>query len=92
MKDTPRTTYAIAVILEKNGYLSEDNAPRELVKLCKALEKETDTFKSALARLNNAAIARMSSDEPTGKECLELLQASKHAQELLKNNSPAPKQ
>lgn len=39
-----------------------------------------------LERLNAAVIARMSADEPTGEERLELLRASKEASEILGQN------
>ena len=38
--NTPETDQALAEILERNGELSEDNAPAVLVKLCRKLERE----------------------------------------------------
>ena len=40
--NTPRTNEALAALLERDGKLSEDNAPAVLVKLCKELESERD--------------------------------------------------
>ena len=40
--DTPRTNKALAAILDKDGYLSEDNASDVLVKLCRTMERERD--------------------------------------------------
>lgn len=40
--DTPRTNEALAALLDRDGELSEDNAPEVLVKLCKAMERERD--------------------------------------------------
>lgn len=48
---TPRTNEALLVILERDGELSEDNAPAALVKLCKWLE----TDKHALVDLMSEA-------------------------------------
>ena len=42
MTDTPRTNEALAAILDKDGYLSEDNAPEVLVKLSRTMERERD--------------------------------------------------
>ena len=40
--DTPETNEALAAILDKDGYLSEDNAPDVLVKLSRTMERERD--------------------------------------------------
>ena len=40
--DTPKTNEALAAILDNDGYLSEDNAPDVLVKLCRTMERERD--------------------------------------------------
>jgi len=40
----------------------------------------------ALERLNRAVVARMSADDPTGEERLELLRASRAAEEILGQN------
>lgn len=40
--NTPRTNKALAALLERDGELSEDNAPEALVKLCKELEATTE--------------------------------------------------
>ena len=40
--NTPRTNEALAALLERDGELSEDNAPAVLVKLCKELEATTE--------------------------------------------------
>ena len=39
MNETPKTNQALAEILERDGELSEDNAPAALVNLCKELER-----------------------------------------------------
>lgn len=44
----------------------------------------TEQLRNALARLNTAVVARMSADEPSPEERIELLQASRHAEEVLK--------
>jgi polyhydroxyalkanoate synthesis regulator phasin len=44
--DTPRTNEALAAILDKDGYLSEDNAPDVLVKLCRTMERERDQWRN----------------------------------------------
>jgi hypothetical protein len=46
--DTPRTNEALAAILDKDGYLSEDNASDVLVKLCRTMERERDEAREAL--------------------------------------------
>jgi hypothetical protein len=51
--DTPRTNEALAAILDKDGYLSEDNAPDVLVKLCRTMERERD--EAIQARKDSAA-------------------------------------
>ena len=117
---TPRTNEALAALLDRDGELSEDNAPEVLVKLCKAMEGETEEMnrqlarsqaagtiwyrrcfgedtewqlgelsklRSALIRINDAVVARMSADEPTGDERLELLRASERAREVLGHNA-----
>ena len=40
--NTPRTNEALAALLDRDGELSEDNAPDVLVKLCKSMERERD--------------------------------------------------
>jgi predicted naringenin-chalcone synthase len=40
--NTPRTNEALAALLERDGELSEENAPEVLVKLCKELESTTE--------------------------------------------------
>lgn len=42
MTDTPNTSEALATIFERDGELSEENAPEVLVKLCRAMERERD--------------------------------------------------
>ena len=42
MTDTPRTNEALAALLDRDGDLSEENAPEVLVKLCRAMERERD--------------------------------------------------
>ena len=42
MTDTPRTNEALAALLDRDGELSEENAPEVLVKLCRAMERERD--------------------------------------------------
>jgi len=118
--NTPRTNEALAALLERDGELSEDNAPEVLVKLCKAMESEAEEMsrqlarsqaaatiwyrrcfgedtewqlgelsklRAALIRINAAVVARMSADEPTGAERLELLRSSEYAREVLQHNA-----
>ena len=42
MTDTPRTNEALAALLDRDGELSEENAPDVLVTLCKAMERERE--------------------------------------------------
>ena len=53
--NTPRTNEALAALLERDGELSEDNAPEVLVKLCKAMESEAEEMSRQLARSQAAA-------------------------------------
>ncbi len=50
MTDTPRTNEALAAILERDGELSEKNAPEVLVKLCRAMECKAEELNHQLAR------------------------------------------
>ena len=50
MTDTPRTNEALAALLDRDGELSEDNAPEVLVRLCKAMEREAEELNHQLAR------------------------------------------
>lgn len=50
MTDTPKTNQALAEILERDGELSEANAPAVFVKLCKAMEIEAVEISHQLAR------------------------------------------
>lgn len=59
--DTPETDAALAALFERDGELSEENAPAVLVKLCKSLERELaeaqeqrDTLAEAFDMLDNA--------------------------------------
>ena len=54
MSDTPETNQALAEILERDGELSEDNAPAVLVKLCRKMERERDEWKEKAERLQTA--------------------------------------
>ena len=54
--DTPETNKALAAILERDGELSEDNAPKALVKLCKKIERQRD---EAIARAAQAELRMM---------------------------------
>ena len=47
---------------------------------------ELNRLRDALIRLNNAVVTRMSADDPTGEERLELLRASEHAREIIGQN------
>lgn len=58
--DTPRTNEALAAILDKDGYLSEDNAPDVLVKLSRTMERERD---EARQWESQALVARIQRDE-----------------------------
>ena len=55
--DTPRTNEALAAILERDGNLSEENAPSVLVKLCRTMERERDEAieiaRKAMDRINS---------------------------------------
>jgi hypothetical protein len=48
MTDTPETNEALAAILERDGELSEKNAPEVLVKLCRTIERERDEIRARL--------------------------------------------
>ncbi len=52
--DTPETDEALAAILESDGYLSEDNAPEVLVKLCRTMECKVKELNHQLARSQEA--------------------------------------
>jgi len=52
--DTPRTNEALAAILERDGELSEKNAPEVLVKLCRAMECKAEELNHQLARSQEA--------------------------------------
>jgi hypothetical protein len=47
---TPRTNEALAALLERDGELSEENAPEVLVKLCKELEAEAGQLLEQVGR------------------------------------------
>lgn len=51
------------------------------------LAEELNRLRDALIRLNSAVVTRMSADEPTGDERLELLRASEHAREIIGENA-----
>ena len=51
--DTPRTNEALAAILERDGNLSEENAPSVLVKLCRTMERERDEARKAAEHYRN---------------------------------------
>lgn len=51
---------------------------------------ELNRLRDALIRLNKAVVTRMSADEPTGAERLELLRASEHAREIIGENRELP--
>lgn len=87
--DTPRTNEALAAILDKDGYLSEDNAPDVLVKLSRTMEQqlgELTKLRSALIRINDAVAARLRAGSG-GDERLELLRASEYVREVLQHNA-----
>lgn len=48
--NTPRTNEALAALLERDGELSEENAPEVLVKLCKELETEAGQLREQVER------------------------------------------
>lgn len=62
--NTPRTNEALAALLERDGELSEENAPEVLVKLCKELEAELERIR---------LVARMLADSPIslGRQMIE---------------------
>lgn len=45
---TPETAHALVALLDRKGTLFEDNAPEELVMLCRRLEIERDELRSDL--------------------------------------------
>ena len=49
--NTPRTNEALAAILERDGELSEKNAPKVLVKLCLDLENRFRKLESEANQL-----------------------------------------
>lgn len=44
--DTPQTNVALSVIMDRDGYLDDDNAPPELVALCRLLEIDRNKLKA----------------------------------------------
>ena len=46
--NTPRTNEVLATLLEIDGELSEDNAPKVLVDLCKKLESEAEQLRNKM--------------------------------------------
>ena len=57
---TPETAHALIALFDRKGTLFEDNAPEELVTLCRRLESERDEaredrdqYKGLLIRLYN---------------------------------------
>ena len=52
---TPRTNEALAALLERDGELSEENAPEVLVRLCKELEAEAGQLREQVGRSQAAA-------------------------------------
>jgi hypothetical protein len=54
--DTPRTNESLAAILDKDGYLSEDNAPDVLVKLSRTMERERDEARNERQAYKQLAI------------------------------------
>jgi hypothetical protein len=90
MSDTPKTMQLLDKILDQDGVLEEQNAPFVWVRLAKTLERELNASKAEndsklalIKRLHRAITARMSADEPTGDERLELSLAWKEAQETI---------
>lgn len=64
---TPRTYEALAAILERDGYLSEDNAPDLLVKLCRTMELERDKYREQV----DALVDRLDFQEKLNRECVD---------------------
>ena len=52
---TPKTNKALAAILERDGELSEENAPEVLVKLCRELESEADQLRDQVVNSRKQA-------------------------------------
>lgn len=50
-----RTNEALTAILERDGELSEENAPEALVKLCKELEAEAEQLREQVGRSQSSA-------------------------------------
>jgi hypothetical protein len=74
--DTPRTNEALAAILERDGELSEKNAPEVLVKLCRAMECKAEELNHQLARSQEdddlLVIAWMHGAESNRRQCRDL--------------------
>jgi hypothetical protein len=76
--DAPRTNEAIAALLERDGELSEENAPEVLVKLCRQLERERDDARLDTKRWksnhdNQVKLKQIISDRPDLKERAKLV-------------------
>jgi hypothetical protein len=86
MSDTPRTD-AETGDCRCGATLETDVVPRsravELERELNAAKAENDSKLALIKRLHRAITARMSADEPTGEERLELSLAWKEAQETI---------
>jgi hypothetical protein len=85
---TPETNQALAEILERDGELSEDNAPAVLVKLCRKMERERDEWKEKAERLQ-AACDKWSESEMLLTNCPDCKKFRGHGHEC-KSEPPEP--
>ena len=88
MSDTPETNQALAEILERDGELSEDNAPAVLVKLCRKMERERDEWKEKAERLQTAC-NKWSESEMLLTNCPDCREFRGHGHEC-KSEPPQP--
>ena len=77
--DTPRTNKALAAILDKDGYLSEDNAPDVLVKLCRTMERERDNARESRAEVVEKYQAAVKEMHETGAQRDEAIEIARKA-------------
>jgi DnaJ-class molecular chaperone len=85
---TPETNQALAEILERDGELSEYNAPAVLVKFCRKMERERDEWKEKAERLQ-AACNKWSEDEILLTHCQNCKEFRGHGHQR-KSEPPEP--
>ena len=54
--NTPKTNEALAAIFKRDGSLSEENAPKSLVKLCLDLENRCRKLENEAAQLREQVV------------------------------------